>query len=192
MQPEQSPFVSRAGRLLGITAMVGALVLLGLVFRLVQPQKGQPHPQALLATPTSIPTEECDAKSGIPCPTNPLGFTPSPKVGFNFSPIPVESKSPSYLSPPGSITPNAPPPPAGSDYVIENYWWDTAGDTAYAAWAGALGSDPSQGIVIEETGPVDDPAQTATFHEYETPTKDGSVTISQASGTTVPPLRLMR
>lgn len=66
-------------------------------------------------------------------------------------------------------------------------WWNEANGTDYDVYAGAVGGDPSQGVVVVFSRPTDDPTQTGNVSLTPFPTsgQDGSLQMISSSGWTI-------
>lgn len=155
-----------------------ALLSVLLAFVVMRPAAGRAEASSQVAP--SVPP--CPEKPGFtqPCPAVPAGASPVAVpfqvIGAEFTPSP---------QPPGLV--NAPSPLPGAEFLPQNAWWSPVGSEAITAWAGAVTGDPPQGVVVVMSQPLNDPTQTGptTLHEYVTPTRDGSVRIVSAQGTTL-------
>lgn len=67
-------------------------------------------------------------------------------------------------------------------YRFENQWQDVVGGKHTNVWAGAAGDDPQQGIIVVTTTSLD-LTQAGTPEVFRTPSRTGSLRITDARGT---------
>jgi hypothetical protein len=131
------------------------------------------------------------ARPGVACPTYPPGYRPAPKGPAAAARAAARAAAIRYTGPTPTATPGSigdlPTPFSSERYLANNSWANVDGSVGYSAWAGWVTADPSQGVVVVLTGPVNDPTQTGSYSlkAYLTPTADGAVTIVSASGMTL-------
>jgi len=82
----------------------------------------------------------------------------------------------------GIIEDHAAPFP-GSMFRLENQWQQVAGARHLNVYAGALGEDPQQGVLIVQTTPVADLANPSAPVFVQTPTRAGALRIVSENGT---------
>jgi hypothetical protein len=129
-----------------------------------------------------------DRKAAHPngCWVPPTGYAKAPKRptgASGFRAIPVPSGESSEI-PPGTISTEMQGPFSASDYVTENAWWNEEGGKFYDVYAGAMGSDPSQGVVVVFTGPLGG-AQSAgapSLRAFPSAGRSGALRITSAEG----------
>ncbi len=137
---------------------------------------------------TQQATASCvDNKSTNPdgCWTPPPGYVQAP-TDRPFTPIPVPAYS-SVVTAPGTITDQAQPPFSSTDYDVNNSWSNTSNGNYVSVYAGNIGGNASQGVVVVDTGPVGTVPGATGFSEkvYPTSTRDGSLTMVSSSGWTI-------
>ena len=128
-----------------------------------------------------------DQKSSTPprngCPAAAPSPRSLPKGSLHFVPMPVPRQHFVQIRA-GTITRNIQPPFSSEEYLMTNAWWNETRGRLYDVYAGALGSDQSQGIVVVFRRFVDDPTQTrpVSLEAFPTGRRDGELTISRAAG----------
>jgi hypothetical protein len=133
------------------------------------------------------PNDTCfDRKASQPngCWVPPAGYVNASKKHAAFKAIAVPSGESSEI-PPGTINTEMQGPFSASDYAISNAWWNEAGGRFYDVYAGSMGSDPSQGVVVVFSGPLGD-AQSSTapssLRAFPSPGQHGTLRITSAAG----------
>jgi len=99
------------------------------------------------ATPSTLCADE---KPGYPQGCDiPADPAPPAAKDQSFSAIPVPATTgPSPDIPAGTVSSELPPPFSSSDYLTVNGWWNQANGLDYDVFAGSLGGDASQGVVV--------------------------------------------
>lgn len=83
----------------------------------------------------------------------------------------------------GIIVESGQAPFPAMQYLFENQWYTTIGNEYVNVWAGAVGDDPMQGVVVIAYIPLPGVKMTPQpGTAYKTPTKAGSVHIVDADG----------
>jgi hypothetical protein len=126
-----------------------------------------------------------DRKAADPkgCWVPPTGYVTANKSRAAFKPIAVPSGQSSQL-PPGTISTELQGPFSSSDYLTKNGWWNEANGEFYDVYAGSLGSEPSQGVIVVFTGPLSDTqgAVKPSLRAFPSRGQDGALKITSASG----------
>jgi hypothetical protein len=101
--------------------------------------------------------------------------------------MPVPAANTAADIPAGTISTQLGGPFSSAQYVIKDAWWNEANGRDYTVFAGALGADPSQGVVVVFASPADDAAQTgrASLEQFPTSGQDGSLQMTSSDGWTI-------
>lgn len=196
--PSETRYTVRGRRRRSNIALVGAtaLVIVGLVVALAldkTPARTITTESGLAQATTTLPattTTMCaDEKPSEPqgCWIEPPGYSPAPKTSNAFVPI-TDPAAPDVAAniPSGTISTELSGPFSSSDFLIENGWWNQTSTTQYIVYAGAVGSDQPQGVVVVLSRPLDDTDNsTATITPYDTAGQDGALTMVSTDGWTI-------
>ena len=168
---------------LGLVAGATAIVVAGLDS---SSSAGSPHTASGVVSDTACP----DQKVGLPqssCWMPPAGYVPAPKDGSDAAiarPSPSSVDSTQNFPSAGTITDQFAPPFSGSQFTVNTEWWNYSGGTYVRVFAGSLGTDTSQGVIVVLTGPINNPGGTSapSLQAYPSPSKDGTLTITGSRG----------
>jgi len=166
---------------LGVAATLAVLILTTVAARPAHAHK-RSNSQAIAAAGCF------DQKPSEPqgCWVPPAGYVPASKANASFVPISVPStdKSADTASdiPAGTINDEMVGPFSSSDYLTNNAWWNETAGTDVDVYAGAQGSNPSQGVVVVLSSPVSGDGSAPTLKAFPTTQQDGALTITGAQG----------
>jgi hypothetical protein len=109
----------------------------------------------------------------------------SAKQNASFSPIAVpqvQSSIPAF----GSITSEFSQPFSSMDFSTNTEWFNEANGNYFHVYAGALGSDSEQGVVVVVVEPMaDSSSNSITLTSYPSSSVDGPLTITGFQGWTI-------